>query len=61
VVVVGHSNTVPAIVEALSGRKVAPISDAEYDHLFIVTIPPDGSPRLIKARFGAANAVAPQS
>ncbi len=52
VLVVGHSNTVPDIVKALSGRDVPPIMDPEYDHIFIVTIPASGSPRLMQLRFG---------
>ncbi|HUR00226.1 MAG TPA: phosphoglycerate mutase family protein [Gemmatimonadaceae bacterium] len=52
VLVVGHSNTVPDIVRALSGRSVAPISDPEYDHIFIVEIAPAGSPRLMHLRYG---------
>jgi phosphohistidine phosphatase SixA len=54
VLVVGHSNTVPDIVKALSGSTVPPISDAEYDHIFVVTIPPAGSPRVMQVRFGVA-------
>jgi len=52
VLVVGHSNTVPDIVKALSGSVVAPITDAEYDHIFIVVIPESGIPRLMQIRFG---------
>ena len=52
VLVVGHSNTVPDIVRALSGSPVPPITDAEYDHIFIVTISASGSPRLMQLRFG---------
>lgn len=52
VLVVGHSNTVPDIVKALSGSAVPPITDPEYDHIFIVTIPGSGSPRLMQLRFG---------
>jgi phosphohistidine phosphatase SixA len=52
VLVVGHSNTVPDIVKALSGGAVPPITDAEYDHIFVVTIPAAGSPRVIQLRFG---------
>jgi broad specificity phosphatase PhoE len=52
VLVVGHSNTVPDIVKALSGRVVPPITDAEYDHIFIVVIPASGSARLMQVRFG---------
>ncbi len=53
VLVVGHSNTVPDIVKALSGRLVPAITDSEYDHIFIVVIPVAGSPRLMQLRFGA--------
>ena len=52
VLVVGHSNTVPSIVAALSGTTVPHITDAEYDHLFVVVIPASGSPRLMQLRFG---------
>lgn len=52
VLVVGHSNTVPDIVKALSGSAIPPITDAEYDHIFIVTIPAGGSPRVMQVRFG---------
>lgn len=54
VVVVGHSNTVPQMVQALSGIPVKPIGEAEYDHLFIVILPPgDQDVRLIRSRYGA--------
>jgi phosphohistidine phosphatase SixA len=52
VLVVGHSNTVPDIVKALSGNAVPPITDAEYDHIFVVTVPATGSPRVMQLRFG---------
>jgi len=54
VLVVGHSNTVPGIVAALSGTTVPPIADAEYDHLFVVIVPAMGAPRLRQLRFGLA-------
>jgi phosphohistidine phosphatase SixA len=56
VLVVGHSNTVPDIVKALSGTAVAPIADSEYDHVFIVVVPASGSPRLVTTRFGRPGA-----
>lgn len=37
VLVVGHSNTVPAIIERLGGPKFT-IKDEEYDHLYVVTL-----------------------
>lgn len=41
VLVVGHSNTVPAILKALAGVDVA-ISENEYDNLFVV-VPATGT------------------
>lgn len=53
VLVVGHSNTVPDIVKALSGDTVAAIEDGEYDNFFVVTVPATGEGSVIKARYGA--------
>lgn len=53
VLVVGHSNTVPDIVKSLSGSAVPAITDAEYDHIFVVVIPASGFPRLMQLRFGS--------
>lgn len=58
VLVVGHSNTVPDIVKALGGE-APPICDAEYDNLYVVTLPSSGEgARVIRSRFGAATPVA---
>ena len=40
--VVGHSNTVPGVIEALSGVNVGPIAENEFNRLFIVRMPPGG-------------------
>jgi broad specificity phosphatase PhoE len=52
VVVVGHSNTVPQIVQALGGKAVQSLTDAQYDRMFIVIVPASGSARVIEARYG---------
>jgi broad specificity phosphatase PhoE len=52
VLVVGHSNTVPSIIEALGAVKPPPICDLEYDNLYIVTLGPSGKPGLVRSRFG---------
>lgn len=39
VVVVGHSNTVPDIVQALSGEDVGPIGEDRYGDVFLVVRP----------------------
>ena len=50
VVIVGHSNTVPAIVKGLTGVDVGEIAHDSYDQMFIVTGAP-GSARLVRARY----------
>jgi broad specificity phosphatase PhoE len=55
VLVVGHSNTIPLVLEALTGRP-APVDHAEYGDLFIVSVPPSGAAGLIKAQYGAGAA-----
>lgn len=42
VLIVGHSNTVPDTVKALSGTAVPAIAETEYNRLFIVTLAADG-------------------
>jgi broad specificity phosphatase PhoE len=50
VVIVGHANTLPAIIAALGGPAVQ-IADNEYDNLFVLTL--DGSKSsLLQLRFG---------
>lgn len=46
VLVVGHSNTVPQIAAALCACEVAPMSEDEYEHRFIVDIDGEGRARL---------------
>ncbi len=36
--IVGHSNTVPALIKALGGDVVPEIADTDYDNLFVVTV-----------------------
>lgn len=39
VLIVGHSNTVPALIEELSGREVPAMSEAEYGVVYVVAVP----------------------
>lgn len=52
VLVVGHSNTVPAIARALGVTREFTIADAEYDNLVMVRLR-DGRATWLRARFGA--------
>lgn len=56
VLVVGHSNTLPALVEALTGERLTPIADDEYDRLLVVTRPAEGPAHLLTLRYGAPSA-----
>jgi phosphohistidine phosphatase SixA len=44
VLVVGHSNTVPAIVGALSGTTVVPLCHGSHSHLFMVSLSAAANP-----------------
>ncbi len=50
--IVGHSNTTPALVRALGGDPVRPIPDIEYDRLYLIVIR-DGTVSSTLLRFGA--------
>ncbi len=52
VVVVSHSNTVPAIIDALGAGPAPAIADDEYDDLFVVTITPGGRSSMLRLRYG---------
>ena len=51
VLVVGHSNTVPGIVQALSGQAPEPMPETEYDRYTVVLIDADGDARVITSRY----------
>lgn len=62
VLVVGHSNTVPAIVTALGGPKLPDICDASYATMFVLTPGVDGKPaQVVLAQFGLADGPLPTS
>jgi broad specificity phosphatase PhoE len=52
VLIVGHSDTVPRIVAALSGEpKIPEIGDQEYGTMYIVTVPRIGSANLLRMNY----------
>lgn len=53
VLVVGHSNTVPLIINGLGVAGVISIPENDFDNLFIVTKPARGPARLVRAQYGA--------
>jgi broad specificity phosphatase PhoE len=53
VLVIGHSNTVPALVEAFGGKRPAAIDDAtEFDRVFVLVVPKSGGVKVVKTRYG---------
>ena len=58
VMVLGHSNTVPLIVEALGGRRPSAIDDAtEFDRFYVIIIRRPGEVRTIETRYGQESIV----
>jgi broad specificity phosphatase PhoE len=53
VLVVGHSNTLPALAEALTGEPLEAVADDEYDLLLVVTLPAAGPAQRVTLRYGA--------
>ncbi|MBK7865463.1 MAG: histidine phosphatase family protein [Archangiaceae bacterium] len=53
VLIVGHSNTVPAIVTALGAAKPKDICETEFDDLFVVTVPASGTATVEQKKYGA--------
>ncbi len=54
VLIVSHSNTVPAILEALGGPRLPELCDAAYSHVF--TIVPGAPTPMSRGRYGAKDA-----
>jgi broad specificity phosphatase PhoE len=54
VLVAGHSNTVPAIIEQLGGPGGIVISESEFDNLFVLRVPSAGGAALVRLRYGDA-------
>lgn len=52
VVIASHSNLVPEIVEALTGKAVAEIDESVYDNLYVLTVHADGTAHALHLKFG---------
>jgi broad specificity phosphatase PhoE len=53
VLAVGHSNTVPQIIEQLSGQKIAPFTEGDWDRLYVITLVPRRPANVVLLRYGA--------
>jgi len=54
--IVGHSDTVPALALRLTGAKVAELTDADYDRLYIGTVPKNSQGEVVVLHYGASEA-----
>ena len=53
ILVVGHSNTLPALIGNMgASKRVPPIAEDEYDNIYIVSIPWFGKTKTIRLRYG---------
>lgn len=52
VLVVGHTNTLPPLIQALGGPQVPRICETTFDNLFVLVSTPAGA-RLVHGRYGA--------
>jgi broad specificity phosphatase PhoE len=53
VLIVGHSNTIPLIIQRLGVATVVAIPENDFDNLFVVTVPARGPARLVRVQYGA--------
>jgi broad specificity phosphatase PhoE len=52
VLVVGHADTVPLIIDRLSGGSVPPFSDTEYDRLVVLVTGTHAKAQVVTLRYG---------
>ena len=55
VLVVGHSNTVPAIVHALGGPDLPELCEAQFSNLYVLVLKPGAEPRYEHRTYGVAD------
>ncbi len=51
VLIVGHSNTIPELVQKLSGQPVPAIGEDEYDNIYVVTVPTFGKSSVLRLKY----------
>ncbi|HEX6372958.1 MAG TPA: phosphoglycerate mutase family protein [Longimicrobium sp.] len=53
ILVVGHSNTVPAIVHTLGGPHLPDLCEPQFSNLFVLVLKPGAEPRYERRTYGA--------
>jgi phosphohistidine phosphatase SixA len=54
VLVIGHSNWIPDVIEMLGGDTVPTIDEQKFDDLFIVTVYAKGKAKVVQLKYGAS-------
>lgn len=52
IMVSGHSNTVPQIIQEFGGNPIDPIGENEYDNLFVITFSRWGGAKVVHLKYG---------
>lgn len=52
VLIVGHSKTLAAIIQALGGPVLAHLCESQYSTLYVMHLPPTGKPKLVTQHYG---------
>ena len=55
VFIAGHNNTVPEIINLLSGENLPHIPESEFDNLYIVTVYRFGKAKVVHLKYGEAS------
>lgn len=53
--VIGHSNTIPAVIKKLGGDAVPKIDESKFDDLFIVTVYGKGKAKVVQMKYGSSS------
>ena len=52
VLVIGHTNTIPDVIDQFAGGNMPDINDKEFDNLFVVTAFDSGKASVVKMKYG---------
>lgn len=59
ILVSGHSNTIPHVVNWLTGSTFVDLDEYDYDQLYIVRLPQEGPGELLQLQYGAPSSRTP--
>jgi len=51
VLIVGHGNTIPQIVQRISGLEVPPMAEDEFDEIYVVSVPTLGKASVLRLEY----------